>query len=316
MKTSLISFVGTNDRGTDNKGEKSEGAILTALRERKFNTLHLIYNPTKSGNNNFYDIAIHVRDTAVKKKYFNKSDIFLHSFECENVTDHNDIYPKLLKLCVSLPKGIEYTAAIASGTPAMQVCWILMAESGDFKIKLIRSNEPRFGKPLVTEVKLDTSLPQIKRLKEEKKILLKDKLRFAPILFINRKQKEIKIGKEVLILSPVEYSYYSYFINRTLKGYEYLETDIATMPEEFYKDIINIHRKSFPQADSIRQASEIAKGISTSTFRSNISKLNKKIKSVLPDNFLNQYYQITSHGSRFYKKYGIELTKEKIRVIN
>lgn len=191
-----------------------------------------------------------------------------------------------------------------------------MAESGDFKIKLIRSNEPRFGKPLVTEVILDTSLPQIKRLKEEKKLLIKDKLKTAPVLCVDRKHKEIKIGKNVLKLSPIEYSYYIYFINRTFKSNAYLETDIATMPEEFYKDIINIHRKSFPQADSIRMASEIAKGISTSTFRSNISKLNKKIKSIFLDNSLNQYYQITSHGSRFYKKYGIELPKEKIRKIN
>ncbi|MFZ4589364.1 MAG: RNA repair transcriptional activator RtcR family protein [Ignavibacteria bacterium] len=316
MKTSLISFVGTNDRGTDNKGGKSDGAIITALKERKFNVLHLIYNPTESGNTNFYDIAVRVKNEALKKKCFSKENIFLHSFECENVTDHNDIYPKLLKLCESLPKGIEYTAAIASGTPAMQVCWILMAESGDFKIKLIRSNEPRFGKPLVTEVILDTSLPQIKRLKEEKKLLIKDKLKTAPVLCVDRKHKEIKIGKNVLKLSPIEYSYYIYFINRTFKSNAYLETDIATMPEEFYKDIINIHRKSFPQADSIRMASEIAKGISTSTFRSNISKLNKKIKSIFLDNSLNQYYQITSHGSRFYKKYGIELPKEKIRKIN
>jgi len=284
MKKALISFVGTNDKGTENNGIKSEGAILTALKERKFDNLHLFWNPTKSGNVNFYDIAVYVRDTAVKKKYFNKDRIILHPFECENVTDHNEIYPKLLNLCNSLPKGIEYTAAIASGTPAMQVCWILMAESRDFKMKLIRSNEPRFGKPLVTEIKLDTGLPQIIKLKEEKKLLIKDKLKSAPLLYVDKKRKEIKIGKAIMMLSPIEYSYYIYFINRAMKDIKFLETDISTMPDEFYNEVLYIHRKSFPQADANRQSSERIKGISTSTFRSNISKLNKKIKDVFSDN--------------------------------
>lgn len=316
MRKALISFVGTNDRGTENNGIKSEGAILTALKEMKFDTLHLLWNPTKSSNTNFYDIALHIRETAIKKKYFSKDGITLHSFECENVTDHNEIYPKLLTLCNSLPKGVEYTAAISSGTPSMQVCWILMAESGDFKIKLIRSNEPRFGKPLVTEVKLDTGLPQIKRLKEEKRVLLKDKLKSAPILGVDKRRKEIKIGKTILILSPIEYSYYVYFINRAIKGLKFLETDISTMSDEFYNEVLQIHRRSFPQADANRQLSERIKGVSTSTFRSNISKLNKKIKDVLSDNAISQYYQVTALGSRFYKKYGVELTKDKIRTIN
>lgn len=57
----------------------------------------------------------------------------------------------------------------------MQVCWILMAESGDFPVDLIRSNESKFGGQFVTPVKLGTGLPRIIRLQEEVKTLTKEK---------------------------------------------------------------------------------------------------------------------------------------------
>ena len=61
MKKALISFVGKNDKGVDSDGNKCDGAILTVLKEREFDLLHLIYNPTKLGGENFYDIGINIR---------------------------------------------------------------------------------------------------------------------------------------------------------------------------------------------------------------------------------------------------------------
>ena len=60
----------------------------------------------------------------------------------------------------------------------MQVCWILLAESGDFSelnsLRLIQVKDPKFGKSENLLVKIDTSLPRILRLKEEVKTLKKD----------------------------------------------------------------------------------------------------------------------------------------------
>jgi len=303
---SLITFVGTNDGN-----KEKDGAILTVFKSLNFDELYLFWSGKETeSENEFSKIAEYVK-SKIEQRQKNIS-VIIHKLEIENPIDHNEIYPKLLELCRSLPKSRDYTGAIASGTPTMQVCWILMAESGDFKIKLIRSNEPKFGRGLITEIKLGTGLPRIQKLEKEIKVFLKDKLKNAPNIILNLQKRQIRINDQLLLVSPIEYSYYIYFIKRAFEEKELLEVDIAIMPEEFYKKILEIHRTSFPQADSNRQISEIYKGINTSTFRSNISKLNKKIAEIIPDDSINQYYQISSQGSRFFKKYGIILSKNKI----
>lgn len=165
----LLSFVGTNDAGKL-RGE-NDGAVLTVFKKRKFDEVHLIWNTSEAKNVSFEQIAKYVKDEIIKRKYC--SNVRPHRFDCDDVTDHNEIYPKLLAFCNSLgtTEGRKFTAAIASGTPAMQVCWILMAESGDFPLELIRSNEPRFGKAPVTPIRLGTGLPRIIRLEQENEFL-------------------------------------------------------------------------------------------------------------------------------------------------
>jgi|WetSurMetagenome_2_1015567.scaffolds.fasta_scaffold222339_1 hypothetical protein len=317
MKNALISFVGINDLGKQQDQLKNDGAILTVFKERKFDEVHLLWNPTKDGKINFYSIAVYIKKEITNRKYCKEDNIHLHSFECENVTDHNEIYPKLLKFCESLPKQRNFTAAIASGTPAMQVCWILLAESGDFALKLIRSNEPKFGKPFVRDVKLGTGLPRIKKMQKEINYWTGEFIKSLPILLLNIKKRIIKIGEINLDLAPVEFVYYRYFIERANTGKDFLKfTDSAIMPDEFYQKIMQYHRESFPAADSNRMDSERAKGISTAVFRSNINKLNKKIKPVLENEKQENYFLIQSEGKRFYKSYGLNLPKNKIKIIN
>ena len=308
MKEILITFVGNNDFNLD-----KDGAVLTVFKKRKFDEVHLLWNVSEYKN--FFEIASYVRKEIEKRKYCKK--VITHSFDCEDVTDHNEIYPKLLEICKSInSKDKKFTAAIASGTPSMQACWILMAESGDFPLKLIRSDEAKFGKPIVREVKLSTSLPRIMRLKEENEELKKERKSLLPSLTINIRKGEIKIGKDELNLSPVEFSYYRYFIERAFKEEEYLRIDIDTVPDEFYKSILKNHRDTFPQADSNRMFSEKNKCITTPTFRSNISKLNKKIKTLFDNNAASYYYLIESKGKRYRKSFGVNLSKEKIRIFN
>lgn len=305
MKKALLSFVGTNDKRIDSKGNNSDGAIMTVLKESKFDFLHLIYNPTKSGGMNFYDIAINVRDNAVKRKHFYKTNIILHSFECENVTDHNEIYPKLLSLCKSLPKNFEYTAAIASGTPAMQVCWILMAESGDYKMKLIRSNEPRFGNPLVTEVKLGTGLPRIKKLeKEQTQILKVIKGNLSPVE-VDKKSVKIQIEGNHLRLTHIEFCYYLYFLNRAYYEKKGLKVANNNPPEEFINDINRLYAQIFPNLKRVK---------SETNFQSNVSKINKKIKELIDNKYRDKYYKIESDGLKGNKSFSVNLKPQLIKI--
>lgn len=168
----------------------------------------------------------------------------LHKFDCKNVTDHNEIYPKLLEICkeLNISPDREYTAAIAAGTPAMQVCWLLMAESGDFPIKLIRSNEPRFGKPLVTLIKLDTTLPKIFRLEQENDEI--DNL--LPDAEIDVKNGSLQIAGTIIPLSPMEFSYYRYFAQRIKKGLLAERFSGLSVSNIFFKRYNKISRRKFP----------------------------------------------------------------------
>lgn len=306
MKTSLISFVGTNDKGEVIDGKKTEGAIITALQERKFNQLHLLWNPTKSGITDYYKIASHVEEIAVKKKYFKAEDISLHSFECKNVSDHNEIYPKLLEFCKSLPKGIEYTAAIASGTSAMQVCWILMAESGDFKIKLIRSNEPKYGKPLTKEVKLGTGLPKIQKLEKENRLYLKEAKKNLLPVEIDTKYAKVNIAGIDLRLSPIEFCYYLLFLKRVIDERAPIQVTVNKPSTSFIQTLTKYYSAIFPHM-------EIRSGENTS-FHSNITKINGKIKKLIDNKVVSRYYTIQSDGPRGRKFYSINLDRSKIKL--
>lgn len=307
MKEVLLTFVGTNDSYKD-----KDGAVLTVFKKRKFDEVHLLWNP--SSFMNYYQVAEYVKSEIVQRKFCKK--VSIHIFNCDDVTDHNEIYPLLLNFCKSLKlKDSIVTAAIASGTPSMQACWILIAESGDYPLKLIRSDEAKFGKPIVRDVKLGVSLPRIVRLKEENEELKRERKNLLPPLVLNISKASINIGRLDPELSPVEFSYYRYFIERAFKEEEYLRIDIDTVPEEFYKAILKFHKDSFPQADSNRLFSEKNKYISSATFRANISKLNKKIKLIFESEAISMNYLIESEGKRFSKAYGVSIPKDKIRII-
>lgn len=305
MKSVLISFAGSNDFNKEN-----DGAILTIFKDKKmkFDRVILLWNPSKFSN--FFEIAEYVKSALIKRNHC--KEVLVNAFECEDVTDHNEIYPKLLEFCNSLNKKDKYTAAIASGTPSMQACWILLAESGDFPIRLIRSDDPKFGKPIVREVKLGTSLPKIMRLEKENKKLKKD---FLPNVILNVSKAELKIGDSKVNLSPTEFSYYRFFLERAVNGSEYLRVGIYETPLEFYKSVLQYHRDSFPNSDAIRMDLEKSKGIVSATFRSNISKLNKKISTAIKDRSLSRYFTVESEGERHRKSYGINLDCQKIKIL-
>ena len=317
VKNILISFVGTNDSGK--LAGKSDGAVLTALTNQKFDEAILLWTKTNTKEIDYGKVAGYLRDEIKKRKLTKKTT--LSELPIKNVTDHNQIYLALKNFTDSLPKEyIIYTAAISSGTPAMQVCWILLAESGDFsetsKLNLVQVRDPKFGKSENLPVKIDTALPRIVRLKEEVDNLKKDLIPSADITF---EKPGLKIGNTQIPLSPIELCYYIYFVERVISGFGEEKFSGLTAPDHFLERIIQLHEDLYPALDSNRMDLINLKkkgiGLSISTFRGNISKMNKKIRKAVNNESISSNYEVSATGGRGYKFYGIRADKDKL-VIN
>ena len=315
QKHILLTFVGSNDAGK--LKDKKDGPIITALANQKFDEVILLWNKSGDKEFDYQAISNYLKDEIKQRKLAKKTDII--ELQIKNVTDHNQIYLTLKDFTDKLAKSeeLDYTAAISSGTPAMQVCWILLSESGDFSetniLNLIQVKNPKFGPSENIPVKIDTALPKIIRLKEEVNNLKKD---LIPIATISVSRPGLKIGDVEIVLSPIELTYYKYFAERVIadKGAEKFSG--FNTSNYFLERIIEIHAEFFPDLDSNRmELISIRKkniGLSIYTFRGNISKLNKKIKNTLRNGTISKTFEISSEGGRGSKFYGIKAAKEKL----
>ena len=312
----LLSFVGTNDAGKLNG--KPDGAILTVFRKLRFDEVHLLWNPSSNKEMKFEEIAEYVRSEIEERGHAKR--VSLHRFDCRDVTDHNEIYPKLLAVCNSLKPSPsrKFTAAIASGTPAMQSCWILLAESGDFQLELIRSNEPKFGRPLVRVVKLGTGLPRIIRLQEENELLKRENEALIPELELHRSDGSIWIGGIRVPFGPIESVYYRYFAERVCGGESLERFSGHSVPNRFLRQILDYHLESFPEAESSRfdldRMVRRNDTLAMETFRGNVSKANKKIRQAVPNVSWVKIFIIAAEGSRNARSYGIQAPSDKISI--
>ncbi len=223
-------------------------------------------------------------------------------------------------LCQALqpsPKK-KFTAAIASGTPAMQVCWILMAESGDFPLELVRSNEPRFGKPPVTPVKLSTGLPRIVRLEEENRNLKEQNKSLIPTVELDVRKGRVRVGQIDVGFSPIEFAYFRYFAERAFDREEPVRISGIFAPKEFLKKVAAFHKESFPDSDLFRTELETmlksGRELDIRTFRANLSKTNKKLRSALPSDAWGKLFSISTEGKRHSFFYGLRLPPGKIKI--
>lgn len=318
MKKILLSFVGTNDGG-ELLG-KAEGAILTALRNEKFDELILLWNEAKVGETSYSKIVEYITKSAKKSKIV--KSVSNYQLKLSDITDHNEIYHALNKFTDSLPKSdsIKYTAAISSGTPSMQVCWILLAESGDFSeeypLRLLKIKDPKFGKTGNIEVKLDTSLPKILRLKNELDSIKKD---LIPQAVVNIERGILSIGENQINLSPIEFCHYRYFAERVIQGLGDEKFSGISVSLSFMESIYSFHEESFPGLDlnreDLRKMIKSGNELGITTFRGNISKINRKLSEVLESPTLISNFQISITGIRGAKFYGIKTDPSKLRIV-
>lgn len=316
-KKILLSFIGSNDSG--NQNGKSDGAIFNTLKNSKFDFAHLIWienNKKQEEKNKFLYIGKELEKKLIEQRFC--ENIVLDFLNIKNPVDHNEIYPKLLEYCENLytSNRNKYTAAISSGTPAMQVCWILMAESGDFNLELIRTNEPVFGKEIISPVKLGTGLPRIVRSMKKQIKILKNLL---PDLHIDVKSHKISIGDTQIRLSQMEFSYYRYFAERVRLGQEALYIPNHHLPIKMTKEILNHHRESFPNSDTrIDFENAVNKGelIPKARLLENITNIKGKIFDSLDEKGISENYVIQNVGTRKDGSYMIKIDPGKIKIVN
>jgi len=316
-KNILLSFVGTNDAGKL-KGP-NDGAILSALSNQQFDEVILLWNKSSSKDVNYQTVSEYIRSEIKKRRLTKKTEI--KELPIKDVTDHNQIYLTLKQFTDSLTKTekIRYTAAISSGTPAMQVCWILLSESGDFsetnKLNLIKIRDPKFGKSENIPILIDTSLPKIIRLKEEVDNIRKD---LIPVAVIDISKGQLKIGNVPINLAPMEFSYYRYFAERVADDLGSEKFSGIFAPVNFLEKIYYYHEESYPDLESMRDPLRkmLKNGVDLllTTFRGNVTKANKKIRAELDNETLSNEFEISNEGNRGAKFYGIRALKEKIRI--
>ncbi len=95
-----------------------------------------------------------------------------------DVTDHAELFRVMNHACQNLKRvhpDAHFSIATASGTPAMQTVWVLLAQSGLFPATLLVTTPPQFARPgrsLVREVDLELDdFPQIQSPAEAKRQL-------------------------------------------------------------------------------------------------------------------------------------------------
>lgn len=210
--TTFISFIGSNDAGK--LIEKDDGAVLTILKERKFDEIVLLYNASgkiKSSDIAYKDIAEYLKKEIIDRNYCKSDKISIYEIDFEDIADHCSVYPVLLdflqKHFSDISKNTIY-AGISSGTPAMQTAWILFAEADVFPLKLLRSVEKSHskGNKRVFDVQLLTGAKQkLEKLKNIEKII-KPKEKYNPYIITNnteldsKQQTIIKSNNPILII--------------------------------------------------------------------------------------------------------------------
>ncbi len=203
----LFSFIGSNDAGK--LDQKEDGAILNLLSQFSVDKIVLLFNTNgRTKNNTTYEsIATHLKNEIIRRKYCNKEEVIIKEINFQDITDHREIYKYLLNYLNSEfldTSEFEYYAAISSGTPAMQTAWILIAESAQFPLNLLKTIEKKHSvdRNLVKKIELITGIKEY-IIANEKKYKSSNKSHFLEIEYpteLNEFQKQIAVSKHHILI--------------------------------------------------------------------------------------------------------------------
>ena len=108
---------------------------------------------------------------------------------------------------------------------------------------------------------------------------------FLPVVRMDVEKGEVFIGEHQIPLSPIEFCYYRYFLELVIEEKSPEKISSLETSLQFVEKIYQYHEESFPVMDlsrvELRKLIKDGMGIAISTFRGNVSKLNRKITDIL-----------------------------------
>lgn len=156
MMDVLLTFTGFHDpyyKGLVDQ-EEHPGPILSLLSVRSFSHIFLFDTPgTQRATKETKDVI---------KKIHHGSEVHVLEVNLADPTNYREIFRGLRTYLYRLIE--EHTAerffiAVASGTPQMHACWVLLAASGQIPARILHVRPPHFvtkDHPLVTEIDLSS----------------------------------------------------------------------------------------------------------------------------------------------------------------
>lgn len=143
----LLSFVGSHDPTTSSlpDGNTIDGPILTLVKHCPCDRVVLLSTRDMHDRGDTLLAMLQERLPAL--------DAVNLTCPLPDPTDHLAILRLLRKTLKEESRGGDCFAGVASGTPAMHACWLLIAASGEFPLKLLQLRPERFvtaEHPLIT----------------------------------------------------------------------------------------------------------------------------------------------------------------------
>lgn len=154
MKSMLLTFTGFHDPYS--KGlvgqEDQPGPILSLLSARPFNVVVLFSTPSTE--------KITTETKAEVTRLMPGTEVEIRDIPLNDPTDYVAILRNLrqhIREILELHQDVQYSVAVASGTPQMHACWVLLVASGEIPAKILHVRPTRFvtkDQPLVSEIDL------------------------------------------------------------------------------------------------------------------------------------------------------------------
>lgn len=165
--TILLTFTGFHDPFSQSliEGQEEEGPILTLVREKKYDQVILFSTPKTVENT--------IQTAQCLTERFSGIKVNVRELLLEDPTDYFVILQGLRhhysEIAQENPHS-HYFIAVASGTPQMHACWLLLVASREIPATLLNVRPRRFAtyeRPLISEVDIQSSaFPSITPRKE------------------------------------------------------------------------------------------------------------------------------------------------------
>ena len=148
----LLTFTGFHDpyfKGLVDE-EEQPGPILSLLSTRSFDHIFLFDTPTTRKVTEETGVAI--------SKFYPRSNVHILDMTLSDPTNYHEIFGGLrghLQKIIEEFASVRFFIAVASGTPHMHACWVLLAASGEIPARILHVRPPHFvtkERPLVSEV--------------------------------------------------------------------------------------------------------------------------------------------------------------------